>query len=183
MSGRKYLTEACTDSHRCRSQIRRAVPEDAEDVLAMMRQSLDEPHLNMTRETFRITLDDERAFLERVSRSQSDAFLIALEGESVVGNIWVRGGFEDVRAHVADVGVAVVPTHQGRGVGSRLIEAGLAWAREQKFVRIELSVDEANVGAVRLYERFGFAVEGRHKAMFRRRGEFVDTLSMALLLD
>lgn len=168
--------------------IRQAVPDDATLVLAMMRQLLDEPHLNLSRETFHITLEEEHAFLERVSSSPNDAYLIALGGEAederAIGNIWVRGGFAAVRAHVVDLGVSVVPTHQGRGVGSRLIEAGLGWARERgDIVRVELSVDEDNAGAIRLYERFGFVIEGRHHAMFRRRGQLIDTLSMALFLD
>lgn len=171
--------------------IRPAVPDDAASVLAMMHQLLDEPHLNLTRETFHITLDEERAFLERVSASSSDAYFLALENqpkgeaedERVVGNIWVRGGFAAVRAHVVDLGVSVVPACQGRGIGSRLIEEGLKWARGHGFVRVELSVDKDNVGAIRLYERFGFVVEGHHRAMFRRRGQLIDTLSMALFLD
>lgn len=168
-------------------RIRQAVPEDAALVLAMMHQLLDEPHLNLSRETFQLSLDDEREFLRRIVLSTSDVYFVALEGrgerERAVGNIWMRGSIVPARAHAAEVGIAVVPSHRGCGIGSRLLEAGLGWARGRGLQRVELKVHAENEGARRLYERFGFEIEGRHRALFQKQGRLMDALSMALLLD
>lgn len=163
--------------------IRQAVPDDAARVLAMMHQLLDEPHLNLSRETFQLSLEDEREFLRRIVASASDVYFVALDGEQAVGNIWMRGGAAPARAHCAEVGIAVVPSHRGCGIGSRLLEAGLLWARERGLKRVELKVHEENVGARRLYERLGFEVEGRHRALIQKGGRFCDALSMALIFD
>lgn len=52
----------------------------------------------------------------------------------------------------------VVPRLRGRGVGSGLIGALLAWARSERVALVEINVDEGDVGAQRFYERHGFSV-------------------------
>jgi ribosomal protein S18 acetylase RimI-like enzyme len=45
---------------------------------------------------------------------------------------------------------------RGRGLGRELVEAAFERARERGCRRMELDVNEANAGAVRLYESLGF---------------------------
>jgi putative acetyltransferase len=73
-------------------------------------------------------------------------------------------------AHVlSDLTVAVHPDRQGQGVGRRLFEALFAEAARltPKVERIELMVREGNTGAIRLYERMGFTVDGRFEGRVR----------------
>jgi RimJ/RimL family protein N-acetyltransferase len=164
--------------------IREATPDDAARVLEMLEQLLDEPYLNLSRATFALTLDEERAFLERMAHSERDAYFIALDASgAAVGNIGMHGEGARTRAHCARLGISVVPTHRSRGVGSRLLDRGISWARERGLRRIELSVHTGNAGAIGLYERFGFNTEGRHRGMFQKNGAFVDAISMALWLQ
>lgn len=53
--------------------------------------------------------------------------------------------------------VIVAATHRGRGLGRRLVEHVLGWAREQGYPRVTLLTDADNTPARRLYERLGFA--------------------------
>ncbi|HEV3228444.1 MAG TPA: GNAT family N-acetyltransferase [Solirubrobacteraceae bacterium] len=53
---------------------------------------------------------------------------------------------------------------RGRGVGGALVEAALERARIRGCRRIELDVNEANVAALALYERFGFSAHTKHGA-------------------
>lgn len=52
--------------------------------------------------------------------------------------------------------VRVDPAHRGRGVGSRLVEHFLGWARERDARQASVSAFAANSGAQRLYRRHGF---------------------------
>ena len=98
----------------------------------------------------------------------------------LVGVILVERRDATWRAHVADVSfVAVSDAARGQAVGDRLIEAALAWARAALLSRIELRVWPANIGALRLYERHGFQLEGRLRAHACVQGRFVDALLMA----
>ncbi|MEM8644829.1 MAG: GNAT family N-acetyltransferase [Pseudomonadota bacterium] len=64
------------------------------------------------------------------------------------------------RAESPDVllmdGIALSPSVRGQGIGSRLLDAIEAHARELGKASIRLDVVDTNSGARRLYERFGF---------------------------
>ncbi|MFY7975770.1 MAG: GNAT family N-acetyltransferase [Rubrivivax sp.] len=86
------------------------------------------------------------------------------------------------RRHVAGLGIAVRRDLQNQGVGSALMSALCDFAdRWTNWTRIELHVFADNESAIALYRRFGFELEGRHRAYALRAGEYVDTLSMARL--
>lgn len=50
----------------------------------------------------------------------------------------------------------VAPFARGRGVGERLVEMVVEWARGQQAPRVVLSVRDHNAPAIRLYCRQGF---------------------------
>jgi len=74
----------------------------------------------------------------------------------------------------------VDPELRGRGIGQRLVEAVIAWARTTDRPRVVLSVNEANQGAIRLYERCGFTPTGATHPI--RDGSPITAISMALRL-
>lgn len=94
---------------------------------------------------------------------------LALLAEDVdgrlLGGAWLRlligderHGPEFVDAETPELGIAVLPPTQGRGIGSRLLGAVIDRARG-RYPAIVLTVREGNP-ARRLYERFGFAPIG-----------------------
>jgi GNAT superfamily N-acetyltransferase len=90
-----------------------------------------------------------------------DTGLVAEADGRRLGLVWYRffteavhgEGFVDERT--PEVAVAVVDGARGRGVGTALMEAIHACAREQGVEQISLSVDHDNP-ARRLYERLGY---------------------------
>jgi ribosomal-protein-alanine acetyltransferase len=57
--------------------------------------------------------------------------------------------------------LAVAPGRAGRGLGSRLLTAAEAAARERGAESLRLEVRTDNAAAIRLYERHGYRVIGR----------------------
>lgn len=57
----------------------------------------------------------------------------------------------------------VAPFARGRGVGDVLIQAVIAWAREQNASGLMLSVREQNAHAIALYRRHGFTDAGANE--------------------
>ena len=112
-----------------------------------------------------------------------DFLLVATIGGDVVGNFGLQAVSKSPRRrHVGAVGMAVRDDRQGRGIGTALLKAGLeladGWLNYQ---RLELSVYTDNVGAVHLYRKFGFAIEGTCRAYAFRDGRYVDAHQMARL--
>ena len=70
----------------------------------------------------------------------------------------------------------------GQGIGTALLTALLDTAdRWLGIWRVQLTVYVDNAPAIRLYERFGFEVEGTHRAYALRDGRYVDAHVMARL--
>jgi ribosomal-protein-alanine N-acetyltransferase len=63
--------------------------------------------------------------------------------------------------------VAVAAGARRMGVGRALCEALFAWCRLEGAGEVLLEVRSANTGAMRLYERLGFRVEGMRKGYYR----------------
>jgi RimJ/RimL family protein N-acetyltransferase len=58
----------------------------------------------------------------------------------------------------------------------------LDWAAGQGLKKITLSVFATNRQAIRMYEQFCFATEGRRKMQYSIQGEYVDEVLMAKFL-
>lgn len=108
--------------------------------------------------------------------------LVALHEGEVIGNIsleqyaWIR------QSHAGTIGMGVASAWQGKGVGSRLMQAALAVADDwMNLRRVELTVFADNEAAVKLYAKFGFEREGLLRDCAVRDGAYVDALTMARL--
>ena len=64
-------------------------------------------------------------------------------------------------AHVGHLGMGVLRTRRGQGIGRRLADATITRARELGLEKIELSVYASNGAAITLYRSLGFVDEGR----------------------
>jgi RimJ/RimL family protein N-acetyltransferase len=77
-------------------------------------------------------------------------------------------------------GLDVDPTRRREGIGSLLVGAAIARARERGMRRLVLRVLSTNDPARRLYERHGFELEGARREAFLLEGAYVDDLMMGI---
>lgn len=165
--------------------IRKARPEDAAALIAHFRRLFAEPGINLITEAdeFSPPVESESRIIRQMASAQNSVFLVAEINGRVVGQLTLEGGKRRNVQHTAVLGITVADGWRGRGVGHRLIEHALCWARESGIItRVELHVFARNERAMRLYEEFGFIVEGRRREAVIRDGEFIDDLIMGLLL-
>jgi len=96
---------------------------------------------------------------------------VADPGEQILGFHWtkVHPHDENVAGPIGEIYVlGVDPEAQVRGLGGVLADAGLRHLAERDLRTVMLYVEQDNVRAVRLYERFGFAVH-RSNVVYRPR--------------
>jgi ribosomal protein S18 acetylase RimI-like enzyme len=80
--------------------------------------------------------------------------LVARDGEALVGHVQM---IEDAAASTWELkSLAVAEAHRERGLGRRLVEAGLAHARSHDATRVLLSTGAADTQLLRFYQRCGF---------------------------
>ena len=100
-------------------------------------------------------------------RERGATLLTLAEGDRLAGYFFGRAEAESGEAYVDLVGVH--PDYQGRGLGRRLMLAGLAELRRLPELRqVNLTVAANNAAAMRLYDSLGFVKE-REMAAFRRQ--------------
>jgi GNAT superfamily N-acetyltransferase len=97
--------------------------------------------------------------LALVMASPLGAVFAAREGETVVGMCSAQLVYSTAcgapSAWVEDVVVA--KAQRGRGAGRLLVDFAEAWARDKGAARVQLLVDEGNVGALDFYDAIGFS--------------------------
>ena len=107
--------------------------------------------------------------------------IVAVLDGQIVGSAGIMQN-KGRRRHVGDVGIAVHDDFRGRGIGSILLavltDAADNWL---DLKRLELTVYVDNEPAIRLYQKFGFEVEGTRRKDVFRDGQYVDSYAMARL--
>jgi len=105
---------------------------------------------------------------------------VALDGAEVVGWCDIYRSSDRGSEHVGSLGMGLIPSHRGRGLGRALIEATIGAARTG-FRRVELEVYASNTAAIGLYERVGFTHEGRRIGAIWLDGRDRDILMMGMV--
>jgi diaminopimelate decarboxylase len=162
-------------------EIRPARPHDAAGFLAVYREVVAEERFLRTERAVRSVREARRWFRRPVTSEQ--AFLVAVEGERVVGWLQILREPHPVVRHVATFGMAVAADRRGRGIGAALLAEALAWARSQQVAKIEISVYPDNRAALALYRRFGFVEEGRLRRHSRKSFGDQDEILMGIWLE
>lgn len=165
-----------------------APAQHAAGILALITSVFEEPDLWIMTEAGEVeyTTEEEVEYLQVLVDHATSGGWVALEadGGAVVGFLAARGGERRRTRHSVNVGLSVRKDHRNLGVGRRLIEAVLGWARAHEEVsRVELAVIADNTPGVHLYRSLGFEVEGVKRGSYRKDGSLYDEYLMALLLD
>lgn len=100
----------------------------------------------------------------------------------IVGDVELEGGGIPANLHRATLGMGIQRTDRGRGLGGRLLDTAITWAREHGLSYIDLGVFAGNEPAERLYRKFGFEPWGVHRDAFRVGEQTLDDIQMVLKL-
>jgi len=110
--------------------------------------------------------------------------LVAANKNGLIGHLgafWRRGTGERLK-HCMNVGLAVAKDFWGMGVGNALLEAAEEAAKEKGITRLELEVMTNNEGAVALYKKRGFEIEGTKRNSIKVGNDYIDEYLMSKLL-
>lgn len=158
--------------------IRRAEPSDYEAVCRVFAGP------NAVWGTLQLPYPSAESWRKRLAEPAEGRFsLVACVAEELVGQLGVHTfPHNPRRRHVGQIGMAVRDDWQGKGVGTALMGAAIDLAeRWLNLSRLELDVYTDNEPAIRLYQKFGFVIEGTLVAFAFRDGQYVDAYVMARL--
>ncbi|MES2857534.1 MAG: GNAT family N-acetyltransferase [Bdellovibrionota bacterium] len=137
----------------------------------------------------RVYLDmTEAAPLEAVTQFQTSlidagaAVYYAVQNEEVVGWCDIFPKSNPRQSHRGGLGMGIIASHRGQGLGRKLMDACLKKAKESGLEKVELYVYTSNKNAVALYEKVGFEREGLIKNYRKLDGVYFDCLAMGKFL-
>ncbi|SBT16080.1 Mycothiol acetyltransferase [Marinomonas gallaica] len=125
--------------------LREATLSDAEAICALERSS--DPH------------PWSDSLIREALQSRQSWVLACTEKPHLVGWLTASVLFDQSELEL----VVTDASRRRQGLGKRLVQQWLAWAREQECVEGLLEVRESNQGAIALYQQFGFEQVGSRK--------------------
>ena len=126
-------------------------------------------------------IEATRSFvLDNIKRGQLQFVALSSDGQ-VVGWCDVTPMSRPTQAHRGVFGVGLLPQFRGQGIGTKLTKKALAAARAFGLHRVELTVREHSTGAIALYKKAGFEVEGVQRDAALVDGVYENVVYMAIL--
>ena len=105
---------------------------------------------------------------------------VADDNGEILGTYIIKPNQIDLGDHIANCSYMVNPGKQGKGIGKKLCEHSIQFAKESGYKAIQFNiVVSTNTGAVKLWEKLGFRIIGTTPDGFRHsKLGFVDTYIM-----
>lgn len=141
--------------------VRSAIEEDAKN-LSEIRLQIDGETENLDREKGEAYIDESgfKQIIKDDTESTSNLFLVVEVNERIVGFSRCEGNKLKRFSHKVDFGVCVLKEYWGYRIGKNLLKESIHWADSNGIKKMNLSVLETNDKAIKLYEKYGFEVEG-----------------------
>lgn len=158
--------------------IEKAQPADAAALLAFLRRVGGESdNLTFGAEGLPVSAKAEAEYLAQLANTPDGVMLLAKCGGEIIGEATLNRLPRRMR-HRGDFSIAVAKAYWGKGIGSRLLAHILAFARENGFSIIDLQVRCDNLGAIHLYEKYGFQRLCTYPAFFKIGERYIDFIYM-----
>ncbi len=150
-------------------------PDDLNDLYHTFRQP------EVSRTTLQLPSQEISKTRQRLQETVTGLYRYVAEVDGrVVGMATLYQRQNPRERHAASLAMMVHPDYWGRGIGSQLLDALVKLADNWlQLARIELEVNTDNTAGVRLYEKFGFTIEGTHKLHAYGDGRMADSYFMA----
>ena len=138
--------------------------EDIDQVLAIEKVSFSSPW-------------ERQAFENELANPNAHGIVVKEKKIGQIERVVAYVCFRCVTDKIHIVNIAVLPEYRRRGIGTGLLQAVIAEARQQLCAEIVLEVRLTNQSAVLFYKKLGFKVVGKLSEYYSESGE--DSLIMS----
>lgn len=164
--------------------IREAVEDDAEKILKYLNIIGGESdNLLLGENEINLTVEKEKSLIKAMKDSEKDIMLVGFIGEEVVSVTSLQSYGRKRIEHRGNLAVSVKKKYWHKGIGTKMIEELIKFAKSINITVIELEVKKENTNAIALYEKMGFEKIGLYKNFVKINGRYYDDYLMNLYLD
>ncbi|SHJ52098.1 GNAT family N-acetyltransferase [Tepidibacter formicigenes] len=155
--------------------------KDSKCFLEMLKKLDSETKFMLFESGERKTCEDEMKKIINKKIELGSLTLIVEDKDKIVGFLSAEKGFANRIKHSAYIVVGILKDYCGKGIGTKLFKHMEIWAQKNKITRLELTVMAHNEGALKLYKKMGFKIEGVKKKSIIVDGRYIDEYYMARL--
>ena len=142
-------------------KIREIEVEDYKELLDFMKKVKGETNfLRGYPNEIKMSYEDEKEHIKKVKSSETSNYFVVMKNNKMIGCIGFNGNTARKMKHYGTIGISVLKEYWGRGIATTLLEKLISWSKEKGIKKINLDVFENNERAIKLYEKFGFKLEG-----------------------
>ena len=142
-------------------EIREIEVEDYKELLDFMRKVKGETNFLLGYpDEIKLSYEDEKEHIKKVKSSETSNYFVVMKNSKIIGCIGFNGNIARKMKHYGTIGISVLKEYWGRGIATALLEKLISWSKEKGIKKINLDVFENNERAIKLYEKFGFKLEG-----------------------
>lgn len=172
-------------TERLRFTLRKPEKKDAAALLEYLNTiGRESDYLTFGSEGHPLTVEQEEAFIESLSKNEYQVMLLAVIGDDIIGNGALMGRPRARLRHTMELAISVKKAYWNQGVASAIMEALFVEAKKISYVtQLSLHVREDNASAVHLYEKLGFVRKGVFPHHMQVDGQFYDSLFMIKSLN
>ena len=165
--------------------IRKAVPKDAEEFLKYKNKIAGETdNASYGPGEFGMTVEQVQKNIHSLKDSKNSIIILGLIKKKIVSVANLSGGKRKRMEHLTNLGITVRKPFWRQGIGNEMMKFLIDWAQQSKIIRkINLAVRNDNIGAIKLYEKFGFLKEGINSRSLQINEKFYDAKMMGLKID
>lgn len=162
--------------------IREAVKEDAKSIIDFYNFVGGETDfLSFGKNEFVKNISDYECFLDNTRNEQNSIILLAEVKNAIIGIASINSSPKARYKHVGEFGIVIEQRYWGLGLGRKIVENIINWAKSNGITRkINLVTNENNYKAIDLYKKMGFEVEGILKNNININGVYGNTIMMGL---
>ncbi|EFW89911.1 GCN5-related N-acetyltransferase [Haladaptatus paucihalophilus DX253] len=163
-------------------RIRQARQSDWSGIETAIREVADEG-ASISAQRVAADISDEGALLRRNDRRSRMFYVATVEGGENDGEVagWVHLDAPelDQLRHTAELTVGVRGPFREHGIGGRLLERAMDWARDAGYTKVYQSLPATNETAIELLQEYGWETEATRADHYLVGDEFVDEVMMA----
>jgi len=165
--------------------IRKAVSKDAKEFLKYKNKIASESdNASYGPGEFGMTAEQVQKSIHSKKDSKNSIIILGLIKKQMVNIANLSGGKRKRMEHLASLGITVRKPFWRQGIGIEMMEFLIDWAQQTKIIRkINLTVRNDNIGAIKLYEQLGFSKEGLNLHTLQINEKFYDAKIMGLKID
>ncbi|MCH4887259.1 GNAT family N-acetyltransferase [Acidaminobacter sp. JC074] len=126
-----------------------------------------------------ISLDQAKAYLERIAGSDSRRDYFMIDNDKIIGEVVLN----EMDGHACNIRIAIFnEKDQNKGYGRLAMKEALRVGFEElKLHRIELSVYDFNKRGIHVYKSLGFVEEGVLRDAYKDENGYHDEIIMSIL--